>query len=488
VWIAHTGRNLNKSNFSKAVLEGMIDTLPNTPIVGFVETNSANKEDFKGHEERYIITVDGVEIEYLGRMYGIIPETHNARFEKKTVDGVEREYLVADGLLYNKFSKAKEIFDRDSSKSQSMELDRETLEGYFDKNADEFVFTNAEFEALCILGDRHAPAMVGGLLEKIQFKAFKYELKELVEEIKHEVELELKFEKGGLKLGEKLKELIGNYSLVSEEFVAELEGKIDTYETEEQLVETLETEQARQFSLTMRAESEVLSKALNSIEQIGSDDWSYSRYSYRDHNPETGEVYASDYRNWSDVGFKFAKDGDEVSIDLESQFEVVWQPRAKVAGNFESDAIEYGFNYELKTLIGSYESSIEVVKAKTTEETIAQFEVEKAELTTKLADYEVQLQEMASLREYKVAIETQTKKDYIAKVENLEDFEKEAILVDVDKYSFAQLEEEVAKLVGKKVLKFSAEVSKPISDTNSKYTHDDKTQPVRAYEANWIKN
>ena len=127
-------------------------------------------------------------------------------------------------------------------------------------------------------------------------------------------------------------------------------------------------------------------------------------------------------------------------------------------------------------------------QAKTTEETIAQFEVEKAELTTKLADYEVQLQEMASLREYKVAIETQTKKDYIAKVENLEDFEKEAILVDVDKYSFAQLEEEVAKLVGKKVLKFSAEVSKPISDTNSKYTHDDKTQPVRAYEANWIKN
>lgn len=186
VWIAHTGRNLNKSNFSKEMLSKMINSLEYTPIVGFVKVDeNNNKADFAGHEERYILSEDGVQHEYLGRMYGFIPKEHNAKFELKTVDGVEREYLVANGLIANKFPYAKEILDRDVVKHQSMELIWETLDGTYVPETDEFMVTNAEFDALCFLGDNHRPAMVGGAIEKYSFKSIKNELFELIEEFKN---------------------------------------------------------------------------------------------------------------------------------------------------------------------------------------------------------------------------------------------------------------------------------------------------------------
>ena len=230
IWIAHTGKNLNKSYFSKELLESMIPSLKFVPIVGFIQTDNGNKDDFAGHEERYIVTKDGVEVEYLGRMYGFIPEDNNARFEMKTVNGVEREYLVADGIIVNKFAKAKEILDRDSEKGQSMELVRETLDGYYEKKDDQFVITSAEFDALCILGDSKIPAMVGGAIEKIQFTAMKFELQELINELK----LELKNEKGGNGLDiTKFEELMSQFTHIKSEFAEDIKSKLDTFETEE---------------------------------------------------------------------------------------------------------------------------------------------------------------------------------------------------------------------------------------------------------------
>jgi hypothetical protein len=93
----------------------------------------------------------------------------------KTVDGVEREYLVCDGLLYNKFPESIEIFERDGSKSQSMELESSSIEGKFDKKG-VYEFQKFKFEAACILGEGITPAMTGSLIEKFSVPTMQDEM------------------------------------------------------------------------------------------------------------------------------------------------------------------------------------------------------------------------------------------------------------------------------------------------------------------------
>lgn len=471
VWIAHTGKNLNKSYFSKELLESMIPSLKFIPIVGFIQSSETNKDDFAGHEERYIVTSNGVEVEYLGRMYGFIPEDNNARFEMKTVNGVEREYLVADGIIVNKFAKAKEIIDRDSEKGQSMELVRESLDGYYEKKDDQFVITSADFEALCILGDSKIPAMTGGAIEKIQFTAIKFELQELINELK----LEMKNEKGGNGLDiTKFEELLVNYTHVSTEFAEELKGKLETFETEESLVAVLEEENKAQFALTIQAQIKFLRKEVETLE-IYRDEYGYveSRYSFKDANFEAMEVYATDYKNWSDVGFSFMAEGDGFKIDRESEFKVAWQPvklNETMSSNFE-------FAAELKNVYDLISVKVDESKETLKSEYEVQLETQKTEYETKVSELEG---ELTQLREYKQSIETQVKTDYVSAVENLTESEKADLIAQVDNYSLEQLSDEVAKIVGKKSIKFSSESVKVIEDTFTKTKEEDRS--VKAYD------
>ena len=84
IWLAHTGLNLNNSSFSKEVLEEMAkESLANVPILGYIAVDNLNQADFQGHEMKLVVSKDGMEITYLGRAYGLIPESNNWMFEKK---------------------------------------------------------------------------------------------------------------------------------------------------------------------------------------------------------------------------------------------------------------------------------------------------------------------------------------------------------------------------------------------------------------------
>lgn len=167
IWIAHTGENRNNSIFSKELLESMIPSLSNTMILGYIATDEDGNQDFKGHETRLVIENGEFDIKYVGRAWGLIPESNNAHFELRYgEDGVEREYLVAEGLLWKKFPEVEEIFDRDSGfKSQSMELFPPSVKGYVNETG-QFVFTHAKFEGACILGENVTPAMISSTIEK----------------------------------------------------------------------------------------------------------------------------------------------------------------------------------------------------------------------------------------------------------------------------------------------------------------------------------
>ena len=78
--VLHTGENLNKSFFSKEVVDDCIDSIKNTPVLGFIKYDKfAQEADFKGHEYVLTRTEDGIEDKYVGSAYGVIPESCNPK-------------------------------------------------------------------------------------------------------------------------------------------------------------------------------------------------------------------------------------------------------------------------------------------------------------------------------------------------------------------------------------------------------------------------
>lgn len=170
IFMMHTGLNFNKTIFDKPVVEKAIPTIEYIPIVGFIQKNNLNEKDFSVH--KHIITKDenGLRKKYIGLAYGVIKSSadNNAHFEMRLCDdGVEREFLVVDGIIWNMFEDSSEIMNRDVIKGHSMELWENSVEGYFDEN-DYFHFTDFSFRAACILGDDVEPAMQNSTIE-VQF-------------------------------------------------------------------------------------------------------------------------------------------------------------------------------------------------------------------------------------------------------------------------------------------------------------------------------
>lgn len=170
--VMHTGENLNYSYFEKEVVDACIDSIKNTPVLGFVRYNEeTNEKDFKGHERLVTKTDNGIEEKYLCSAYGVIPESCNPRWTVKMCsDGYEREFLQVDALLWTKFDDSTSIIERDVQKAQSMELSISSVEGYGDENG-LFHFTDFKFDGCCLLGNGVQPAMVDAnvTLKEVQF-------------------------------------------------------------------------------------------------------------------------------------------------------------------------------------------------------------------------------------------------------------------------------------------------------------------------------
>lgn len=162
-WLLHTGDNLNNSHFSKEVVQKALPTLSLIPLVGYVVADGNGGKDFGGHEERLVETPDGVVIKYYGVPFGVVPETNNAKFEDREVDGVTREYLTTEVVSWGGFD-GSEILKNKGSVAQSMELTTnytgEIRDGVFH-------FTSFEFMRLCALGVDVIPAMVGSTIEEL---------------------------------------------------------------------------------------------------------------------------------------------------------------------------------------------------------------------------------------------------------------------------------------------------------------------------------
>lgn len=214
IWLMHLGENYNKSYFEKDVVDNALPTLSYIPIVGFIEKNKSGEDDFSNH--RYILSKNenGVYRKYLGSAYGVIlsSEDNNAHYENRIGDdGIERTYLVCEGILWDMFEDSSNIMNRDVIKAQSMELDEDSFEGYEDDDG-VFYFTKFSFRASCILGQDYEPAMANSTIE-VQFtmsdfiKSIQSELNDkystftrIVNDSKLKKDIDKKSDKGGNKI------------------------------------------------------------------------------------------------------------------------------------------------------------------------------------------------------------------------------------------------------------------------------------------------
>ncbi len=419
VWVAHVGQNLNGSYFSKDALEILKDSLANVPILGYIQVDEKNETDFKGHENTIVITEDNVEFKYQGRAYGLVPENNNAKFEIKLCnDGVEREFLTCEALMWRKFPEAIEIIERDGAKGQSMELQRDSIKGHFDKKG-LFHFDSALVEGLCLLGDDYTPAMTGAIIEVFSVSNIKEQMQEMI------TELQL-YTQGG-------------------------------------------NDVQNEFALTSQQLRDEIISILSVEKYIDKWGWEGPRYWYVDHDENF--VYAHDEsKGYTKIySFSYTINGDAVTIDFDSQkrVKIVFEP-------FDGEDVDGSFAFvALERVEGIIEHAIAETQKKVEEEFSAKAQEAENKFNTKIEELNTQLEEsqtnytaledeVKQLREYKEQKIAQEHNDAVDAL--FERFSNELTNDDVAELkeeainmSLNDLEIALYALVGKKKATFSAD-------------------------------
>lgn len=448
IWLMHLGKNYNGSFFEKEVVQDAIPSLANTPILGYIETNSDGEKDFSDHRTELVVEEDDkgrkkYKFEYKGQAYGVIPENNNAKFEKRVGDdGVEREYLTVEGIMWKKWEDPITIMNRDNDKAQSMELS-ENYEGDFqDDNL--FHFSRFKFFGACILGTGVQPAMNSASLEKYGLNSS--DLKSIDFTVDVTIDEEAKKE-----IQEKMEEI----KLL---FSENKEGgtKMPT---------------SKDFALGNNHMSFELSSALKT--DFEQDNWGYKRYNlfYVDHNNET--VFAQSRTDeWRLVGYNYSMNGDKPVIDFDSKkvyrYEYVemkdGEGTATAFSLRHSEAVEYDLQVKEKEVEAKLQSEFATKeeelnaqlnevnnKIETLEQNFATLENEKAELLDfKLKKLEAERSEAE--RELFARFDEQLSADEINAVK-----EKSAEM------TIDQIEIQLFALVGKKNLGNFSTKNEPIN-------------------------
>lgn len=417
IWLMHLHENLNGSYFSKEVVIDAIPTLANTPILAFIEENSDGEIDFSDHR-MVLVKKDGeYSIKYLGQAIGVIPSDNNARFETRLCDdGVEREFLVCDGLIWNKWDEPIDIFNRDAVKWQSMEL-HDDYEGYWDKDG-LFHFTKFRFFGACALGKDVLPAMHNATIEA------QFSYKDIFKDIQEKMEQFKAFAQEGGQVMEDNKNLKTDFAL-----------------TNNQLLDEIRAELYKEYTL---------------------DPWGFKiyRYWYVDHTDSL--VIAEDTEDgYRLVGFNYTLENDKVTIDFESKkrvrvmYEVIEDDTQQLEFNITSkDKVKYDLKVKEKELEQTFSTQ--------KEEEVNKVKQEFTSLEEKYNKLEQEVNELRQFKSNKLAEERAKAEQELYEYFSAELTEEEIAEVKAvaSEYTLEQLEEKLFTLIGKKKANFSKQSKK----------------------------
>lgn len=169
----HTDLNVNGSNINTSVMESALPSFKNRPILGYIhkvvtEENPEGQWEFYSHNMH---EEDG-EIVYDEYPIGLIPESCNAQLvydEEK-----DKTYCEVDGYIYEEYSKAAEILQREQQCAVSVELSIREL-SYDAKlkylNIEDFFFSGVTILGKTPDGETVKPGMVGSNVKLADFSA-----------------------------------------------------------------------------------------------------------------------------------------------------------------------------------------------------------------------------------------------------------------------------------------------------------------------------
>ena len=164
VKVCYVGQDPNRNGtvIDKKVATEMGKKLPGSPVVGYFNRES---EDFEGHN-REIVLRGGNNFEVLDttKPYGFVPTDAKVWFQKFDDEGTEHEYLVTECYLWTSvYPECQRILD--GNNNQSMEINKETQDGFWAKDNNSgnriFIYNEALIEKLCILGESVEPCFEG---------------------------------------------------------------------------------------------------------------------------------------------------------------------------------------------------------------------------------------------------------------------------------------------------------------------------------------
>lgn len=414
--VLHTGTNFNGSVFSKEVVEENLDTIKNTPILGFIREMPDGEYDFKGHE--YIITKDenGVRRKNIGSVYGVVPESCNPRWFEKTLDsGEEVEVLQVDALLWSKLEDSKDIMLRDIEKGQSMELRQDSIDGYEDTETGLFHFTKFSFDGCTILGDGIDPAMQDA---KITINEVQFTMSDFVKNIQNE-------------LNDKLKAFT-ELNMVNEK----TNGGVEIMENTD-------------FTQTLLSQFEDISAQVRQYETY-TDRWGYECSRYYAVDVQENEVIVVDTKNnYNYFGLSFTMNGDKAEIDFDS----AKRKKLRYDDYEEGSSVEGAFDFgkHIEEIENNAFAKIEEAntKASDAEGKISEFENAKNDIEEKFNQISAEFEEMKPKYEQFVLAEQ-------ARIEAELDAQKDAEFakyetVLADDANFAALKEKKSEMTVKEI-------------------------------------
>lgn len=161
----HTDLNVNKSFIEQSVMEAALPSFKNRPILGYIHKVNGEYEFYKHnmHEENGEIVYDEIPV-------GIIPESCNAQIvydEEK-----EKSYVEIDGYIFEEYTKAKDILERNEECFVSVELAiRELSYNAKDKymNIENFFFSGVTILGKTPEGENVQPGMSGSNIKLSDF-------------------------------------------------------------------------------------------------------------------------------------------------------------------------------------------------------------------------------------------------------------------------------------------------------------------------------
>lgn len=148
--IFYKGLNRNGGFITDEFAEKLLTSLPYAPVVGIY--NDLTKE-FSGHDPN----------RNTAKIYGVVPQDPNMSWEDHLdKDGIMRTYACCDVYLYTgRYDAARQIV----GKQHSMELNEKTIRGDWraidEYGTEAYVYTDARFIGLSVLGDNKEPCFEG---------------------------------------------------------------------------------------------------------------------------------------------------------------------------------------------------------------------------------------------------------------------------------------------------------------------------------------